>query len=221
MSLSVQNPVVPAVISSHIARSLPKLPATSHGWRNLHKAHVSRLQSAWGGLLEKFGLDGIVIHSGVSALKYSRDDQHWATVPTPHFTHWTPYVETPALLVIMPGHKPRLICETHSSFWEGPAPRLDSWDQESFALESCDDLMTQRFSKNFAYIGDDLRLALKIGIAAEQCNRDDLLSLADGFRTLKSEFEVASMRAATEIAARGHQKLKALFAAALEFGFGR
>ena len=208
---SSQYPAVPAVISSHIARKIPGIPTSAQDWNILHKAHLSRLQSAWGGLLSKFGLDGVVIHSGMSALKYSRDDQHWPTIATPHFVHWCPYGETPALLVIMPGSKPKLICETHTSFWEGPAPKLESWDQESFVIEPCEDLLKHRFSKNFAFIGDDIKLALKLGLAAEQCNRDDVLSIADGFRTLKSDYEVASMRVANEIAARGHRKVFTLF----------
>lgn len=202
---------LPGVISSQVADHIPVLPKTNEEWRELHLSHVQRLQSAWGSIISKLGLDGVMIHSGVSPLKYSRDDQYWPTALTPHFVHWCPYAETPACLVIRPGEKPKLIVENHQSFWEGPAPRSESWARGAFAMESVDDLQSLKWSARFGFIGDDVKFALKSGFTIEQCNRDDLLMAADGLRTLKSPFEVTSMRSAAVIAARGHNRLKALF----------
>jgi Xaa-Pro dipeptidase len=78
-------------------------------------------------------------------------------------------------------------------------------------IETCDELSEQKWPSGYAFIGDDLKLALKSGISVEQCNRDDLLTAADLLRTLKSEYEVTCMRVAAEIAARGHNHLKSLF----------
>ena len=135
---------LPAVISSQVATGVQSSLANNDAWMVLHRAHVKRLQSAWGSVLSRLGVDGLVIHSGLSVLKYSRDDQYWPTAMTPHFAHWCPYAETPAFLVIRPGEKPKLITERHQSFWEGPAPRNLRWDQTSFDVETVDDLGDHR-----------------------------------------------------------------------------
>jgi Xaa-Pro dipeptidase len=202
---------LPAVILSQVASGVKTPPTSDDAWQVLHRAHAQRLQSAWGGVLSRLGVDGLVIHSGQSVLKYSRDDQYWPTAMTPNFAHWCPYAETPAFLVIRPGEKPKLITERHQSFWEGPAPRNLRWDQTSFDVEAVDDLGALKWPVGYAFIGDDLKLALKTGLVIEQCNRADLLAAADGFRTLKSDYEIASMRVAAEVAARGHNHLRKLF----------
>jgi Xaa-Pro dipeptidase len=213
MSKPQTDSAIPGIIYAEIAKHLLPLPKTSEAWTELHKAHVERLKSAWGAALSRLGLDGVVIHNGVSAKRYSRDDQYWPQAITPHFAHWTPYRETAALLVITPGNKPRLISEAHTSFWEGPAPAIDTWSRASFALEEAASLDKQQGLSAFAFIGDDVGLAMALGIAPEQRNRDDLFAIVDQFRTLKSDFEVCSMRVATATAARGHVKLRDLFLA--------
>ena len=211
MAVSLIGSSIPAVISAQCARGLPAMPATDNDWKTLHKSHVTRLQSAWGAALSSLGIDSVVIHSGVSRLKYSRDDQHWPGVATPTFSHWTPYNETPALLVISPERKPKLICERHSSFWDGPAPSLGTWDRDSFDIEMVDKFASLSRAQNIAFIGDDVKTAFELGIPAEQCNRGDVLAVIESFRTIKSDFEVASMRAANILALRGHEALKRLF----------
>jgi Xaa-Pro dipeptidase len=212
---------LPAALVSQAARGLTEPPITDAGWRALHRNHVARLQAATGSVFSKMQVDGIVIHSGRSALKYSGDDQHWPSVATPSFFHWLPFSETPALLLLRPESKPKLFCEAHSSFWDGPAPVNECWSRESFDIEQVDDLSAVKLSVEtsikhssaIAFVGDEVKLALSLGIPAEQCNRSDLQAMLESFRTLKSDFEVASMRAANKTAVRGHTLLKGLFEA--------
>jgi Xaa-Pro dipeptidase len=204
---------LPAILGSQVSKTMIEPPVTIDGWRILHRDHVARLQAAMGSVFSKLQLDGVLIHSGRSPLKYSGDDQHWPLVPTPSFFHWLPYSETPALLLLRPENKPKLFCEAHSSFWDGPAPVNECWNRESFDIEIVDDLGAVKFSNGMSYVGDELKLATKLGISSEQCNRSDLLSIIESFRTLKSDFEVASMRAANRTAVRGHRVLKDLFQA--------
>ncbi len=211
MAVSPIGSSIPAVISAQCARGLPVTPVSDNDWKTQHKNHVARLQSAWGAALSSLGLDAVVIHSGLSRLKYSRDDQHWPVAATPTFSHWTPYAETPALLLITPERKPKLICERHTSFWEGPAPAVNSWDRDSFDIELVDKFVSPFSDQNIAFIGDDVKIAFEMGIPAEQCNRGDVMAVIESFRTIKSDFEVASIRAATIVALRGHEALKRLF----------
>jgi Xaa-Pro dipeptidase len=211
MSAVSQEFPMPGVITSEVASGLLRVPAQSEHWRDLHKSHVERLMSAWGAALSRFELDGVVIHGGLAARRYSRDDQFWPQAATPHFAHWTPYHETPVLLIVSPGSLPRLVCEIHSSFWEGPGPTLDTWNRSSFVVEEVLALDKVQGLSSHAFIGDDMGLAMALGIAPEQRNRDDLLAFVDQFRTLKSEFEIASMQVASINAASGHGRLRDLF----------
>ena len=218
---SLEGLPLPAVLQSQAARGLTEPPTTVDGWRALHRSHVSRLQAATGSVFSKMQIDGIVIHGGRSVLKYSGDDQHWPLVPTPSFFHWLPFNETPAMLLLRPESKPKLFCEAHSSFWDGPAPVNECWSRESFDIELVEDLATVKLSvetsikrsSTIAFVGDEVKLALSLGISAEQCNRSDLQAMLESFRTLKSDFEVASMRAANKTAVRGHILIKELFEA--------
>jgi Xaa-Pro dipeptidase len=72
-------------------------------------------------------------------------------------------------------------------------------------------LASLRFQGQWAFIGDDLNYATKIGIPVEQRNRHDVISSIEHFRTLKSEFEVASILDANVLALKGHQKLADIF----------
>ena len=146
---------LPAVIRSQVARAMVEPPKSTAGWRALHLDHVARLQAAMGAVFSKMQLDGILIHSGRSSLKYLGDDQHWPVVPTPSFFHWLPYSETPALLLLRPESKPKLYLEAHSSFWDGPAPVNECWSRESFDIEMVGDLAAVKVSSSIGYIGDE------------------------------------------------------------------
>ncbi len=180
-------------------------------WVSLHKRHVERLVKAWGALLEDVGLDTLVLHSGHAALKYSLDDQHWPFVATPHFLHWLPLHGQRALLVFQVGQVPKLYMEKHESFWDSPATLSQNWSRESFETHEVARLEDLRVTQMSAFIGDDFKLASKIGISPENCNKPEIISRADFLRTLKSDFEVASIHAANETAALGHKAVKERF----------
>ena len=211
MSDAHQEMTIPGVIYSGISKGLVLPPKTPDAWMAMHRSHVERLKSAWGSAMSRLGLDGVVIHNGLAARRYSRDDQYWPQAITPHFSHWAPYRETPALLILTPGGQPRMICEAHTSFWEGPAPALKTWSRDAFVIDEVSSLEKCQGLASYAFIGDDAGMALALGIAPEHRNREDLFAIVDQFRTLKSDFEVASIRAATEVAARGHARLRELF----------
>jgi len=190
---------------------MPKRNGADFDWRELHRQHVMRLRSAWDLLLTHSGFKTVVIHSGVAALKYSRDDQHWPMETTPHFKHWLPYEETPAILMITKGETPQLFRAAHASYWDSPGQESKCWDRDSFAISEVKQLSEIRVPSSTAFIGDDLGLAAALGINPDDCNAATLLDGADYIRTLKSDFEVACIWVANEIAARGHLAVKDLF----------
>lgn len=180
-------------------------------WVSLHKKHVERLVKAWDGQLDEVGVDTLVIHSGQAALKYSLDDQHWPFVSTPHFLHWLPLHGQRALLVVKVGQVPQLYIEKHHSFWDSPATLSQNWSHESFETHEVERLEDLRVTQTAAFIGDDLKLAATMGVLRDNCNTPEIISRADFLRTLKSDFEVASIHAANETAAVGHKVVKELF----------
>jgi Xaa-Pro dipeptidase len=209
--VSLVDSAVPAVIAATAAQNMPALPTSKESWIKLHGDHVQRLVTAYGAVMSRLGLDGIVIHSGIARKKYAHDDQYWPSALTPHFQHWTPYRETPALLVFFPGQTPKIIVEEHQSYWEGPAPANESWDQSAFVWERVSDLEKIKGLSSCVFIGDDQGLATALGIAVENRDRADVLANLDQLRTLKSPYEVAAIRQATTIAAKGHNSLREHF----------
>lgn len=180
-------------------------------WVSLHKKHVERLIKAWDVQLDDVGVDTLVIHSGHAALKYSLDDQHWPFVSTPHFLHWLPLHGQSALLVVKAGQVPKIYMEKHDSFWDSPAALSQNWSRESFEIHEVARLEDLRVTQTSAFIGDDLKLASKIGVFPENCNAPEIMFRTDFLRTLKSDFEVASIHVANETAAVGHKAVKELF----------
>jgi Xaa-Pro dipeptidase len=209
--MTSQDISIPAVITSSVAQSIPVIPESAEQWIHLHHEHLKKLASAYGAIVSRLGLDGIVIHSGLSLKRYSGDDQYWPATMTPHFQHWLPYKETPALLVLELGKKPKLVVEEHQSFWEGPAPGVVGWGKDFFDWQNVASLDAEKGLSRFAFIGDDLRLATALQIAPENRNRVDLVQCLDQLRTLKSNYEIAAMRKATIVALRGHEALKDAF----------
>ena len=196
---------------SSACSALPARGAQGYDWVPLHKAHVQRLGVAWSAILKQLGLGALVLHSGKQNLKYSRDDQYWPSVVTPHFNHWLPYEETQALLIVQIDSVPRLYTKRHDSFWDSPGSQNLLWDRASFRIEQVADLEKIEIPPLSTFIGDDLKLAASLGFSTEQCNRDDVLAAADFLRTLKSEFEVACILMANELAASGHAALRDRF----------
>ena len=179
-------------------------------WQRLHAEHVLELRSRYNQLFRRFSeIDAIVIHSGTAARKNTRDDQFWPTVATPHFAHWTPYSETSAMLVILPTVKPCLYQERHTSFWEGPAPKSSHWDIGSFDIEMVDSLKDLPPLKQCVFVGDDLACAPHSTIAGPLAA--EVMKMMDLIRTRKTPYAVASIQAATKIAAAGHYRLRDLF----------
>ncbi|MCX6127254.1 MAG: Xaa-Pro dipeptidase [Proteobacteria bacterium] len=179
-------------------------------WQRLHGEHVLELRSRYNQVFRRFSeMDAIVIHSGTAARKNTRDDQFWPIVATPHFAHWTPYSETPAMLVILPAVKPCLYQERHTSFWEGPTTKSSHWDISSFDVELVDSLNDLPPFKHCVFIGDELACAPST--SASGLLAAEVMKMLDLIRTRKTPYEIASIQAATKIAASGHYRLRDLF----------
>lgn len=186
------------------------VPQSAAAWQLLHRDHVSEMQRRHDDVFKRVAsLDAIVIHSGFAAMKNSRDDQNWPVTLTPHFVHWTPFLESPALLVIRPSTKPCLYVEKHASYWEGTGPENDCWDRASFDIVVVERLGEIALPKTHVFVGDDPTLRSKTALTGVEENH--VMTLLDATRTSKTPYEIASIRRANIIALAGHKRLEDIF----------
>jgi Xaa-Pro dipeptidase len=187
----------------------------------LFHAHLDLLDGQLAEALERaarkgLGAEGVVFHSGTERT-YHADDHLIPFHTVPHFARWVPLPGPDHLLIARPGERPRLIRTAPRDFWyEAPLP-LPEHCREAFdlievasraeavaAAEGCADL---------AYLGDDPGLAARLGVGPERVEPESLLAPLDWSRAVKTPYEVACLREAAALAARGHRGARERFEA--------
>jgi Xaa-Pro dipeptidase len=180
--------------------------------KELHSQHVRSLQAGYDRVFAQIkNLDCIVIQNHACTKKYSLDDQDWPKVATPHFTHWTPYQSTPALLILRPQSKAELVCETHQSYWEGAPFDLGMWSRSDFKMSEVKELSKLKIKGRGVVIGDNAGLVEfdEFGFSREEL--PVVLQALNQLRTTKSAYEIHCMKLATQRALCGHNALQESF----------
>ena len=181
----------------------------------LHAAHVRHLERAYAEVMERLGLDALVLHSGSLHLRSAFDDQYWPLRVVPHFAHWLPLAHPDSAMVIVPGRRAQLVWARSSSFWESPA--LPEWDGWRAALD-VKEVDGPRAVKDLlprgrrAFIGDGA-IALDWGFASAECNPVEATRALDHLRVTKTDYEIACLAEANRRAAVGHARVAEAFAA--------
>ena len=176
-----------------------------------HLGEISRMaekslasQNASGGV----GVEGIVLHAGTAA-RYHSDDLAVPFRTLPHFARFAPAPGADHILVFRPGEALRLALVTPADYWEEP-PRgpehpfrdlLDILPVSSFeaGIAAVGDV------SHCAYLGNSPEAAAALRIPAQAVEPPRLLSALDWYRAYKTDYEVACIREANRIAARGHR----------------
>jgi Xaa-Pro dipeptidase len=179
----------------------------------LHGAHVAELAARTERALAASGFDGLVISSG-RAFTYHADDQDAPHHATPHFAHWTPMEGPHHLLHVRPGRRPRLARVAPEDYWFEQAPLRDPFWRDAFEtveVASAERAWTELGPRGrTACVTDDPDTARARGC---EPNPAELLARLDWNRSLKTDYEVACLAAASADAARGHLAAKAAFLA--------
>ncbi|WP_306589661.1 Xaa-Pro dipeptidase [Geothrix sp. 21YS21S-4] len=179
----------------------------------LFHAHLAERQRTAEEALAATGFDALVISSG-QAHTYFADDQDAPFHATPHFIHWCPMAGPHHVLLVRPGHRPRLIRYAPEDFWYEQAPLGSPFWASEFDLEEAgtvDEVWARLGSvTRAAYIGSETDRA---ATARLEANPAELTARLDWHRTNKSEYEVRCIEEATVLAARGHLAAKAAFLA--------
>ena len=181
----------------------------------LYALHLAGLMQRTDQSLIASGFDALVIQAGRPPLQFL-DDQDYPYKVNPQFKAWVPITDNPrSILVYSPGSRPKLLFYRPNDFWHKPAalPEGD-WTSSVDVIAMEDD---SKASAHWAKLGRVAILgpdgAATGGPAAEGAtlNPPELLKRLDYDRAVKSPYELACMRQASLLGARGHAAALAVF----------
>jgi Xaa-Pro dipeptidase len=188
----------------------------------LFPAHLQELRRRTAAALEAGSYDGLVAYSGRPRYAF-QDDRPYPFAVNPHFKHWAPITDAPDCFVAwMPGEaRPRLVFHQPADFWHRP-PELPGGDwQREFDVRVIREVGAARHALGlergrFAFIGEWQPEFEPWGFAA--ANPRAVLARLHYARASKTPYELACMREASRMAARGHLAAREAFlAGASEF----
>lgn len=172
----------------------------------LYPAHIEAMHGRVEAALAAAGCDGLVVHAG-EPMAPPRDDVAYPFRPEPHFAAWLPLELPGAALVLRPGCRPVLLYPRSDDFWHMPAGDPQGHWVEHFEIRTIGSSAAE--SRELAELG---RGCVAIGGGAATTRAPDrVLARLDYYRAVKSDYEVACLRAASAIAARGHLGIGAAF----------
>lgn len=177
----------------------------------LYAEHLAQLQKRADHALQQAGFDALLIHSG--SLRYQfLDDRPYPFRTNPHFKHWLPLTRHPdCWIAYRPGHKPVLAYHQPEDYWhEVPEAPAGYW------VEYFDIRMIREARDALAHLPSGLRCAViaegDTGLDAFPANNPKaVLDELHYHRAAKTEYELAQMRGASLMAARGHLAAEAAF----------
>ncbi len=185
----------------------------------LYPKHLQRLASIAEKAMAKQQCDSILIHSGAPKLAFL-DDYHHPYKANPHFTWWLPITQSPhCYLLIQTDQKPVLFYHLADDFWHVPPQPPKGFWCDYFDIYWCRDLAQvkreiKRYShtsEHRAWIGEDIGLACQLGI--HKVNPEGLMHQLHFARAIKSQYEIACLTQANDMAFAGHQAANQAFMA--------
>ncbi len=179
-----------------------------------YKKHIETKMANARIIMERAGLDSLVIHSG--ELKYLfEDDMTYPFKANPLFLEWVPIVDNPnCWIVIDKAQKPKLIFFQPVDFWHSvPEDPTDYWvDSFDFvklaSKDDVDDLLPGDKSKS-VYLGELTELAQSLGFT--KINDKSVLDFLYFHRAYKTDYQMDCLREASRIGVLGHQAAKKAF----------
>ena len=182
------------------------------GLDELYEPHLQTLMQRTERSLAATGFDALVIHAGCPPTLFL-DDQDYPYKVNPHFKAWVPVTDNPrCILVIEPGARPKLLFYQPNDYWHKPAtlPRapwtafvdLTAMSEPSKAGDQWAHL------GRVAYVGPG---AFADGTDPASINPPELLNRLHYDRAVKTGYELACMRRASELGASGHRAALAAF----------
>jgi Xaa-Pro dipeptidase len=178
----------------------------------LYAAHLATLMRRADRALAASGFDALVIHAGRPPVLFL-DDQDYPYKVNPQFKAWVPIVDNPrCILVYRPGDRPTVLFYQPNDYWHKPAKlpaapwtaavNLRAMEDDSKAASHWDGF------GGVAFFGPG---GLGPGADPKCLNPKELMALLDYERAVKTPYELACLRQASELGARGHAAALAAF----------
>jgi Xaa-Pro dipeptidase len=179
---------------------------------SLYPAHLKSLMVRAAQNLAATGFDALVIQAGSPPVLFL-DDQDYPFKVNPHFKAWVPIVDNPrCVLVYAPGKAPKVLFYRPDDFWHKPAKLPhDAWTASVELIAMGDEAQAAGHWADLgrvAFIGAELPSAAPSGSAL---NPPELLTRLHFDRAVKTPYELACMRHASELGARGHEAALTVF----------
>src|ERR1700733_188821 len=158
--------------------------------------------------LEACGYSALLVHSG-SLLTVFEDDRTYPFEAHAPFKVWAPLNDVPDCFVYFePSRTPRLVFHRPADFWYKPADLPQAYWTRHFDIRPIADPAAARTHLphdlgRVAYIGDELPSLASWGVSA--VNPPKLMRHLDYGRAAKTPYELACMREASRLGARGHR----------------
>jgi Xaa-Pro dipeptidase len=178
----------------------------------LYAAHLGLLMSRADRSLERSGFDALVVHAGRPPLQFL-DDQDYSYKVNPQFKAWVPITDNPrCILVYRPGIRPTVLFYQPNDYWHKPAALpTAAWTASVNLIAMGDESKAAPHWEKLgrvAFIGPDVLLQ---GADPACVNPKELMALLDYERAVKTPYELACLRKASEMGARGHTAALAAF----------
>ena len=201
--------------------SSPAIRQNTNTWAELFAAHLEIVAKRSAEALAAAGYDALLVHAGTPPLLFL-DDHHLPFRVQAPFKVWAPLSDAPDSFVhFVPGQKPKLLIHQPADYWHmAPSLPTDYWTP-AFDIVSVGDRAAARNSlprdlSRTAFIGAGFPELLSWGPAA--INPQHLIARLDYARAAKTPYEVACLREANVLGARGHLAAERAFrAGASEF----
>jgi Xaa-Pro dipeptidase len=158
------------------------------------------------------GYDALVVYAGRPPLQFL-DDQDYPFKVNPQFKAWVPIVDNPrCILVYRPGAQPLVLFYQPNDYWHKPADLPTApWTAAVHLLAMPDE---SKAAVHWAGLGRVAFLGPEVlgsGADHSSLNPKDLIALLDYERAVKTPYELACLRRASELGARGHAAAFAAF----------
>lgn len=197
--------------------SIDRIFMTHSNQADQYSAHLAQMQNNYLEAASAEGKDSVLISSGSIKTAFL-DDRTYPFMVNPHFKALVPVTDVPDSFVLLrQGEKPQLLFHQPEDYWhitpETPAGFwVDHWDVTPISgLEDAHNHLGN--SADICFIGEETELADKWQIESQ--NSERVLNPLHYSRAYKTDYEISCLRAASELAALGHQAAKDAFEAGL------
>jgi Xaa-Pro dipeptidase len=187
----------------------------------LFAEHMEILRDRYARALAAHHYAAVLVHAGAAPALFA-DDQQYAFRVNAAFKSWAPLTDVPDCFIYFePGRAPLLLFNSPLDFWYKSAALPQGYWTRHFEIRAVADRGAAR-----ALLPADLSTTAFIGVADAEIgswslgavNPADLVAGLDFARAVKSRYELACLRQANHLGARGHIAAARAFAAgATEF----